>query len=215
MDNINKATLSEERFLQSLESFFSVKWGSTNLKSHDLDHHRRVWIFARELLTYTHNNDPVFIDKLLIACYLHDAGMATDSSEKHGSHSMLLCREFLVKEGLDPDDYSDLLYAIGNHDNKEYNEAGPDSPLLMLLSAADDLDAFGYTGIYRYLEIYLVRGINPDEIASRVLKNSATRFASFERNFKDYPELVLKHKKRYQILQDFFEKLNSETTGNQ
>ena len=34
--------------------------------------------------------------------------------------------------------------------------------LLTVLSVADDLDAFGFTGIYRYSEIYLTRGINPD-----------------------------------------------------
>ena len=32
-----------------------------------------------------------------------------------------------------------------------------------ILSVADDLDAFGFTGIYRYLEIYLTRGINPED----------------------------------------------------
>jgi hypothetical protein len=32
--------------------------------------------------------------------------------------------------------------------------------MLTILSVADDLDAFGYIGIYRYIEIYLERGIN-------------------------------------------------------
>jgi HD superfamily phosphodiesterase len=212
MNASDSITQAEKKYINLLESFFIQKWGSTNLKSHDLSHHRRVWSFARELLTYTHNNDPVFIDKLLIACYLHDTGMATDSSEKHGRYSMLLCREFLLKEGIDPEDYSDLLYAVANHDNKEYTEAGPESPLLMHLSAADDLDAFGYTGIYRYLEIYLIRGISPDEIVTRVLKNSEARFTSLERNFKAFPELIEKHKNRFQILQDYFKNLDSEIT---
>lgn len=213
MNSSDSITQAEKKYINLLESFFSEKWGSTNLKSHDLDHHRRVWKFARELLTYSQNIPSSFIDKLLIACYLHDAGMAIDPGEKHGIQSMLLCREFLLKEGLDSEDYSDLLYAIANHDNKEYSEAGPNSPLLELLCAADDLDAFGYMGIYRYFEIYLIRGINPADIVTRVLKNSSARFASFERNFKAFPELIEKHRKRYQVLHDFFINLKSELAG--
>ena len=38
--------------------------------------------------------------------------------------------------------------------------------LLTILSVADDLDAFGFIGIYRYSEIYLTRGIDPEKIGT-------------------------------------------------
>ena len=41
---------------------------------------------------------------------------------------------------------------------------GINNDLLTILSVSDDLDAFGYIGIYRYTEIYLTRGIDPEKI---------------------------------------------------
>ena len=42
-----------------------------------------------------------------------------------------------------------------------------------MLSVADDLDAFGFTGIYRYSEIYLMRGINPNQLGHLIIENAA------------------------------------------
>ena len=36
--------------------------------------------------------------------------------------------------------------------------ASKPNELLTILSVADDLDAFGFSGIFRYSEIYLIRG---------------------------------------------------------
>jgi hypothetical protein len=209
---------AEEKYLSSLESFFSGKWGDTQICSHNLDHHRRVWEYAKELLEcpdiYKVSRDQSFIDKLLIACYLHDLGMALDKGERHGRFSKDLCVEFLNerKDGLE--EFSDLLFAIEHHDNKNYTILSSASPLLLMLSAADDLDAFGFTGIYRYLEIYIMRGIRPENIGPRVLENSEARFANFERNFSNCSDLVEKHRNRYQILRDFFINFSREQKEN-
>jgi HD superfamily phosphodiesterase len=210
MEHSKQTVASEKEFLASLELFFTGKWALTKLWSHDLDHHRRVWNYAKELLYYTENNDPVFISKLLMASLLHDIGMSKDTGERHGGHSMKLCREYLEKVNLNCKDYQDLLSAIENHDNKNYTIEGPDSKLLLLLSVADDLDAFGYTGILRYLEIYMLRGMMPEEISLRVLENSAARFDHFMKQFGIYPELIEKHRIRYLILRDFFQNFNSD-----
>jgi hypothetical protein len=202
---------AEGRYLATLESFFNDKWRDARLWSHDLSHHLRVWQYAQELLRFS---DPVpddyFMDKLLIACYLHDIGMAEDPGEKHGINSRKLCEEFLVGINKDPGDFADLLNVIESHDNKSYAGLSLHGSLFLLLSVADDLDAFGYIGIYRYIDIYLARGIRPGKIAPLVLKNAASRFEYFERNFRNYPELISRHRQRYYLLRDFFQNLESE-----
>jgi hypothetical protein len=208
MDFSELTIQAEKKYISSLVSFFSEKWGDTQIWSHNLDHHRRVWDYAKELLECPGmsniSNDPSFTDKLLIACYLHDSGMALDKGERHGRLSMKLSEEFLRKQAAQLLEFTDLLNAIEHHDNKNYTQISSVSPLLLLLSVADDLDAFGFTGIYRYLEIYVLRGIRPENIGPRVLENSEARFANFERNFSNCPGLIEKHRNRYQILRDFF-----------
>lgn len=203
--------VAEGRYLALLESFFIDKWKNTRMWSHDLSHHHRVWQYAKELLRFTDTvPDEDFMDKLLIACYLHDIGMAEDRGEKHGINSRKLCEEFLSGINKEPDDFADLLHVIESHDNKSYAGSSVHSRLFLLLSAADDLDAFGYTGIYRYLDIYLARGIEPGKIAPQILKNAASRFEYFEHNFSNYPELISSHRQRYNVLRDFFKNLGSE-----
>lgn len=204
-DEIKKA---EVRYVPLLESFFMKIWGSTFLWSHDINHHRRVWNYARELLLSTGIPD-ILAEKLLIASYLHDLGMVHDKGEKHGHSSREFCLEFLQENSLNTVAYSDVLNAIEHHDDKEYKNHDPDRTLLLkLLSAADDLDAFGFIGIYRYFEIYLARGVNNESIGIRIKNNSSGRFAMFESDFSAYPDLVKKHKKRFLILDDFITSYN-------
>jgi hypothetical protein len=204
---------SEGRYLSFLESFFNDKWRDTGLWSHDLLHHRRVWQNAKELLGVTNIiTDQDLIDKLLIACYLHDIGMVEDPGEKHGTFSRKICEEFLAGIDKDPSDFGDLLQVIESHDNKSYQGLSLTDSLFIFLSAADDLDAFSYIGIYRYLDIYLARRIQPGKIVSLVLKNAASRFEHFERNFGNYPDLISIHRKRYYLLRDFFQNLDLELT---
>lgn len=202
---------AEENYLPAVESFFIEKWGKTQLWSHDLTHHRRVWQYAKELLGATGScTDILFIKKLLIACCLHDLGIAFDRSEKHGRHSRELCEVFLISTGSDPSEYADLTEAIETHDNKEYPGVPIKNRLHTLLSAADDLDAFGHTGVLRYSEIYLERGYEPVEMIPEILKNAESRFRNFEINFSSCRDLVERHRLRYYLLRDFFLALSHE-----
>ena len=81
--------------------------------------------------------------------------------------------------------------------------------LLKILSIADDLDAFGRTGIKRYLEIYHVRGIPEEDIPRTILENAASRFSNFELFASGNHKFYTKHKKRYLLLRDYFEGLKS------
>jgi len=111
---------------------------------------------------------------------------------------------FLKENKIIPADHADLLQAIENHDNKEYTGNQPDNRLLLYLTVADDLDAFGYTGILRYADIYLERGVSITDLGRMVKENSAKRFQNFEKAFSIYPELIEKQRTRYQALLDFY-----------
>jgi HD superfamily phosphodiesterase len=211
MINTSCIISTEEKYKLILEDFFTNHFEKDFLVSHGLDHHRRVWIYAKELLQYFENQfDQLFIQKLLIACYLHDIGMSVDTGIKHGQHSRELCILFLKEHHLEEADYKDVLSAIENHDNKDYDNPAGQDKLLTILSVADDLDAFGYIGIYRYLEIYLARGVMVENLECMVLENAGRRFRNFEKAFSGYPELIERHRKRYNCLVVFFEALEQE-----
>jgi HD superfamily phosphodiesterase len=205
---------AERRFRQILEDFFVSVYDERKLCSHGINHHRRVWGFAREILSLHPITDSLSPacdpEKLIIACYLHDIGMSADPGPRHGKKSRELCQNFLEKCNLDPDNFTDLLETIENHDYKDYVSDISESSLLRVLSLADDLDAFGYTGIYRYSEIYLKRGISPSELGYRILDNAQSRFDNFKRALSADYEYVSRHRVRYEILDDFFLNYNKQ-----
>jgi len=205
---------AEDKYRQILEEYFIKKWGDTALFSHDVTHHRRVWHYAKELLSEAEKKERPEIslspDKLLIACYLHDLGMSVDISERHGIHSSNFCREFISINGFSESEFAEVLNAIENHDNKEYALKDNSVNLLSILTIADDLDAFGHIGILRYLEIYLKRGIDPSEIGYRIRDNASKRFGNFRSVFGSDEVLFQKQYSRFMILDDFFKDYNQE-----
>lgn len=205
---------AELQFKRILEVFFIAVYDEKSLPSHGIDHHRRVWSYSKELLSILPRTKPAELlqlpRKLIIASYLHDIGMAVESGIRHGKHSRNLCIQFLIKNNLPINDYRDVLTAIENHDRKDY----PDDPgvddLLKILSVADDLDAFGFAGIFRYSEIYLTREINPLKIGHMIKDNAEKRFDNFTKTFGFADSLVRKHRKRYDILVNFFDEYNKQ-----
>ena len=178
---------AELQFKQILEAFFIFVYDEKNLTSHGIDHHRRVWNYAKELTLILADRDLIrktsFPAKLIIACYLHDIGMSVDPGPNHGLHSMNLCNQFLKKHHLAENDYRDVLSCINNHDKKVYSGETRLNYLLNILSIADDLDAFGFTGIFRYSEIYLTREINLSDIGYMIINNARKRFDNFAKSF--------------------------------
>jgi len=192
---------AEHQYKKILEEFFISEYGDRNISSHGLGHHRRVWGYAKKLISIL--NESGYIDdncipfKLIIACYLHDIGMSIDPGVNHGFHSKVLCNRFLVKNNLPENDYRDVLQAVHNHDNKEYKDSLTSFDLLTILSVADDLDAFGFTGIYRYSEIYLIRGISHRDIGKLILANATGRFENFKRHFGFSKVLLEEQEKKF------------------
>jgi hypothetical protein len=199
---------AESMFRQILEDFFISVYDEKNLYSHGIDHHHRVWSYARELLYIPlshYNSRPACPpDKLIIACFMHDSGMSVDPGLRHGKQGREFCRQFLYQNNLHESDFKDVLDTVENHDRKDYPSDSDRNDLLTVLSVADDLDAFGFTGIYRYAEIYLTRGIAPDELGNLILGNAAGRFENIERIFGAGNDFVQLHRKRYAILSNFF-----------
>jgi hypothetical protein len=204
-------------FKQILEDFFVAIYSEKNLISHGIDHHRRVWSYAKELLTISNrqfkSEPPCSPVRLIITCYMHDIGMSVESGPRHGKHSRDLCIQFLNKNNLDENDYTDVLETIENHDRKDYTSETGINDLLTILSVADDLDAFGFTGIYRYSEIYLTRGINPHETGHLIRESAERRFNNFIKNFGADNNYVQKHRERYKILDNFFMHYNKQVNS--
>lgn len=208
MNLVAKLKIAEARHRLALEDYFITVFGNTSLSSHDLNHHRRVWCNAKEIMEIRQVEHGVysqdFIDSLLIACYLHDLGMVTDPGERHGQISRHLTSAWIGQMGFDSSGFTEALDAIEYHDRKDYTETGRNGEMLIILSAADDLDAFGIAGIYRYIEIYLLRGIKFTELGQAVMKNAAARFAHLQETFIHYPTFIERQRKRYLELDDFF-----------
>lgn len=204
----------EEKWLKKLFEASSKCFRNVHLPSHDQWHHYRVWEFAKELLkslSSAKEFHPDEITNLIIAVFFHDTGMSVTKDESHGKESKHICRAFFKNSQIQlPNNFNSALEAIENHDDKTYPESNANRELSIktILSVADDLDAFGYIGILRYAEIYLLRNIPIGEISNKVINNSERRFMHFKNNFSAFPDLVEKHHERLKILIDFYKYLN-------
>jgi HD superfamily phosphodiesterase len=214
MDLSSRIKSAERDLKKNLEDFFSFVFGSTILASHGLDHHRRVWNYAKGFILIPEIarslKDEAFPPKLLIASYLHDLGMSVDPGPKHGAVSSRFCEEFLNNYKLPLNEYIDVREAIANHDNKDYSSHHEISKLLSILSVADDLDAFGYIGIYRYLEIYMTRKIPFEQLGLRIGENVKGRFENLLKNYGFLKPFADEQRLRYEKINSFFIDFNSQ-----
>jgi hypothetical protein len=210
---------AETRFQSKLEEFFLIAFNKTRLESHGIDHHRRVWRYSKELLKLSGNDhfpaDNLLPVKMIIASYLHDIGMSIETGTKHGLHSRNFCEKFLNHNDLPAGNYTDMLDAVENHDDKEYTSKQAGNTVLQMLSVADDLDAFGYTGIYRYLEIYTMRGVKFDLLGEVIIKNVTGRFRNLEKIYGDNPCFMARHQPRFATIIGFFHSYSSQAEGYQ
>src|SRR5512133_878792 len=210
---------AEKQFKQILEEFFIIIYDEKALPSHGIDHHRRVWRYAKDLLksgTRQETQDlSLLTAQLIVACYLHDIGMSVDPGTSHGKQSRILCKKFLAANNLHEPYWNDVLEAVENHDNKNYTENQVSNDLLTILSVSDDLDAFSCIGVYRYSEIYLTRNIKPEEIGSLIRENARKRYDNFIQIYGSSDELVVKHWERYYLLDLFFSKYIEQLSAYQ
>ena len=209
----------EKSWLIPLYTTCQHAFSQTHLPSHNEDHHLRVWITARELIKQLEKQAITFtrsdLTKIIIAAFLHDTGMSVTIDKTHGKESGKICKQFIEEyEPEDIDNLQELLDVIENHDDKEYQNkfAKIKNPkhLFKILSVCDDLDAFGLTGVYRYIEIYLLRGISVNDIATMVLKNLTNRVNYFTQSFGNLKNFHEKHMKRFDLTWSFFTDLKNQ-----
>ncbi len=211
----NHIKIAEEKWLKQLHSYCEKLFDGKKILSHDHTHHLRVWEYSKEILealSTSFDLDYEFIESTLIASQFHDTGLTQNLNEDHGKESRIICSDYFEKINLNkPENFEAILHAIEMHDDKNYKQENirPNS-ILSVLSAADDLDAFGNIGVIRYTEIYLLRGIHLKNLPNSVIQNLDNRFANFERAYKNFPEFVEKHRDRYLASKVFFENLKKE-----
>lgn len=201
---------TEKRWLKSLFNEIKQEFSGHPLPSHDHTHHLRVWYFARDLLTALsaagYHIDQSLVEKTLISVLFHDAGMTVTIEPSHGTESRLICEKFFHQKGvIDRSRLDEILEAVEMHDDKQYAEKMQGINTYTILTVADDLDAYGAIGVYRYYEIYLLRGIKEKEIPGKAIDNINTRFSFMERAFGFLNTFIRKHEARKKRTINYFE----------
>ncbi len=212
---------AEETWLQPLYSHARDLYRSTYLPSHDHSHHLRVWFRARRLLqglaATRASLKPDLVQGVLIAALFHDLGMARSTREDHGRLGRELCQSWFAQSGRQvPPGFDKILEAIEMHDRKQDRSYGkgqrPGTPgILEILSVADDLDAAGVIGIYRYAEIYLLRGIPLKELGTRILENAGLRFDKLRAFCRDYGQEYDPYRKEVDELGQFYDEYRRQS----
>lgn len=202
-----------------IKQLFSGHW----IPSHDETHAFRAWIHAKELLNAMHGTGieitRSMIEQVILIIFFHDAGMIKDAGPDHGKISAEMARTFLKNHQWPQDQKLDaVIEAITRHDNKTYRykpENGDKDQAIVfsIVGAADDLDAFGRIGVYRFLEIYLVRDVPGGTLPGKVITSLDHRLEHLERNFGALQLVTQKHHKRYFLTRSFFEDLLLETAS--
>ena len=204
---------AEERWLLPLLKHCHELFSEVFLPSHDHLHHYRVWSYAKELMLKQaeagRRISPELPQQLILASFFHDVGLIKTHDEKHGVESRRLCEEFFRNGDHElPAGFAEILYAIEHHDDKSSGVgsilADPARQVLRFLSTSDDLDAFGYTGIYRYAEIYLCRNFAPEELPARILKNLSHRMNNLKSICQTLPRFIDRQEIRYWITYEFY-----------
>ena len=116
---------------------------------------------------------------------------------------------------MSPPRFSEILGAIEEHDNKEDKRCSVIQPeaspgILDILTIADDLEALGIIGIYRYIEIYLTRNITLGNLGTRILGNVRARFKNITNSCINCSRLISKYRLQYSILVSFFDSYNQQ-----
>jgi len=209
---------AEATWLDALHDHAKELYHNSTLPSHDHTHHIRVWnlckMLLREIAFFNSRLDYSLVEGVLIAALFHDLGMASSSREDHGLAGSKLCRLWFREEGKKaPERFDEILRAIELHDRKEkqiYNSFRPESSpeILGILSVADDLEAMGTIGIYRYAEIYLQRGIPLEELGTRILENALARFENLSNGCRFCGPMLTRFRPQYEALRHFYEQYN-------
>jgi len=211
---------AEASWLDELYANAENLFRNSSLPSHDHSHHLRVWNLCKTLLhevaSFNSTIDQALVEGILIAAFFHDLGMVYSIHPDHGHLGVELCIEWFRATGRErPGNFNEVLRAIELHDRKDeqiYGSFQRDTPpeILTFLSVADDLEAMGIIGIYRYAEIYLRRDIPLEELGERILANASSRFGNITRACLLCERIIENFHRQYEELRQFFENYNHQ-----
>lgn len=219
---LSKIHRIETKHLTNLYRHLESIFANVSLPSHDLQHHIRVWLHCRGLLIELHKAGLTITEQLienaLIACFFHDVGLTKTLDEQHGAEGAALCKQYISQiADLSDTQKTSIVKAVELHDDKSVKQHPVTKPddmlnLGLLVSTADDLDALGHIGVFRYTEIYLKRGIGIDQLPRKVMANVRNRFTSFTNAYSSLHRYSDRQRQRYREIMDFFTKLEGEIT---
>jgi len=199
---------AESKYREILTGECRRLFESSSMPSHDHLHHERVWQNASLLLELLYGagiaTDPRLPEKAIIAAFFHDTGLTVNRGPDHGRESRQLCSLFLERSNFSADDRQEILDAVEKHDDKEYQALSDPASLAAVISVADDMDAFGQTGIDRYKEIYAMRGIPEDEMPRLITDNVLSRIRHLETTYHMFPDIVAEQRINARIVTDYF-----------
>ena len=211
MEKLIKHT--EDTWLEALYENCKKQFSGVHLPSHNEDHHWRVWKYAKLLVKILQKNNQTIneaeLERLIIAVFFHDLGMSKTISKDHGKISRHLCKAFFEnRKIIEPAHFNSILDAIEKHDQKEYNEITQKISIQNILNIADDLDAFSILGAYRYTEIYLLRGIEIQNLSENITENLLHRYQNLVNSLHFDDSFVKSQNLRYIAARNFFKDLN-------
>ena len=211
---------AEETWLEMLHKHAEGLFSNTFLPSHDHTHHSRVWNICKRLFSEINRFNSLLdfslVEGVLIATYFHDLGMVLSTREEHGILGREICEAYFREQVLNPPSrFTEILEAIEAHDNKEGAACavilpGESVGILTVISIADDLEALGIIGIYRYIEIYLKRKIDLKNLGNRILENAGNRFKNISERCIHCPSLMQEYSQHYFSLVRFFDHYNQQ-----
>ena len=214
---------AEAKWMKRLFLYNEAHFRDVGLPSHNQWHHLRVWYYIKELLEslskrgITYSADET--EGLIIAAFFHDIAMHRTFDVVHGQWGAEQCKGYFSRGHPSPPHcFPEILEAIRRHDDKQYlyQKEKVERPALgVLLSVADDLDAFGATGIVRYAEILILRGVKISTLPEKVITNARSRMDHFSKTFAPDRYLIQKHHRRYERLRNFFQNVVDETDQGQ
>lgn len=207
----------EEKWLYVLYDYCRKIFSNMHIPSHDETHHYRVWQIAKELVHELGKQRFSFsvrdIERIIFTVFFHDTGMSVTRDPDHGKYSRQIAEEFMRAEFSDtPEGIEEILRVVEKHDDKEYkaslseNQLLPDA-LFPIVNVSDDLEAFGITGIYRYAEIYLIRGIPMNKLGKTVLKNLEKRYGFFNDIYGFLSDFKTGYDDQYEMIRSFYNQL--------
>ncbi len=217
--NINSV---ESHWLDRLYQYCQTQFSTVKIPSHDDLHHLRVWKLAKELMIELNESGVTFsakeIEQIIIAIFFHDIGMVETIDKKHGLAGKIICEEYFRKNVPDfKGDLNTILDTIEKHDDKEYKSmvyhGDMHKHILSILCVCDDLDAFGAIGVFRYMEIYMLRGMKVAELAPAILQNIESRYNNFHQLYSHLHDFHDKQTQNYKFIKNFYIRLQEEVQG--